>query len=264
MRGLLVGFFGLVALATSSNAQTVWQMPTEYPATAIPGEGVAMFAKLVTERSGGRLAIQPSFNAAMGIKSAEMILAVQQGKVPAADAFAGALGSVHALFGLSSLPFLATSVEAAQTLADAAARAIRKWWYPRPKVSTPRHGRRRHLVKGALATRRLNGMPSATRRKLDAGADAAGAKASILFCGSCRSEGWKRTAVFRRATAVRVVISGLITHFTEVNYAARCRLRPEARPMTRCQMISTHRADALRNRKAAWTRSARGSKEYAR
>jgi len=101
-------------------AQTVWEMPTEYPASAIPGEGVATFAKLVNERSGGRLTITPSFDAAKGIKSAAMVAAVQEGKVAAGDAFAGALGAVHPLFGLSSLPFLATSIEDARRLTDLA------------------------------------------------------------------------------------------------------------------------------------------------
>ncbi len=125
-------FIALVALglalhgAQPATAQTVWEMPTEYPASAIPGEGVATFAKLVNERSGGRLTIQPSFDAAKGIKSAGMIAAVQEGKVAAGDAFAGALGSVHPLFGLSSLPFLATSIEDAKRLTDLARPAYEK------------------------------------------------------------------------------------------------------------------------------------------
>ncbi|CAD5278655.1 TRAP-type C4-dicarboxylate transport system, substrate-binding protein [Bosea sp. 62] len=109
-----------LSLSPAAFAQTVWEMPTEYPASAIPGEGVATFAKLVNERSGGRLTIIPSFDAAKGIKSAGMVAAVQEGKVAVGDAFAGALGSVHPLFGLSSLPFLATSIEDARRLTDLA------------------------------------------------------------------------------------------------------------------------------------------------
>lgn len=112
--------------APAAIAQTVWEMPTEYPASAIPGEGVATFAKLVNERSGGRLTIVPSFDAAKGIKSAGMIAAIQDGKVAAGDAFAGALGAVHPLFGLSSLPFLAISIEDAKRLAEIAKPAYAK------------------------------------------------------------------------------------------------------------------------------------------
>jgi TRAP-type C4-dicarboxylate transport system substrate-binding protein len=119
MRSIIAGFvFSAVSLVSvaPAGAQTIWEMPTEYPATAIPGEGVATFAQLVNETSGGRLTIKPSFDAARGIKSAAMIAAVQKGEVAAGDAFAGALGAVDPLFGLSSLPFLATSIADARKL----------------------------------------------------------------------------------------------------------------------------------------------------
>lgn len=122
MRPLLVGLIALAGVlpAVAARAQAIWEMPTEYPASAIPGEGVAMFARLVSERSGGRLTIRPSFEAASGLKSAEMIAAVRDGRVQVADAFAGALAPVDPIFGLSSLPFLATSIEGARRLADLA------------------------------------------------------------------------------------------------------------------------------------------------
>ena len=116
----------LVASPAAAKAQTLWDMPTEYPANAIPGEGVAMFARLVTERSGGRLIVKPSFDAALGIKSAGLIAAVESGKVPVGDAFAGALAGVDPIFALSSLPFLATSVDEAWRLAAIARPAYEK------------------------------------------------------------------------------------------------------------------------------------------
>ncbi|MBN9455606.1 MAG: TRAP transporter substrate-binding protein [Bosea sp.] len=128
MRWLKAGFLvsGLVFGAGAALAQTSWEMPTEYPETAIPGEGVANFARLVNERAGGRLTVKPSFDAKRGIKSAQMIAAVQKGEVAAGDAFAGALGAVDPLFGLSSLPFLATSIDDARRLTDLARPAYEK------------------------------------------------------------------------------------------------------------------------------------------
>jgi len=129
MRAFIAGFLlstVSLTLATGAGAQTVWEMPTEYPASAIPGEGVATFAGIVNEKSGGRLTIKPSFDAARGIKSAAMIAAVQKGDVAAGDAFAGALGAVDPLFGLSSLPFLATSIAEARKLTDLARPAYDK------------------------------------------------------------------------------------------------------------------------------------------
>jgi TRAP-type C4-dicarboxylate transport system substrate-binding protein len=124
-RGIFIGLLALLA-ATHAGAQTRWEIATEYPASAMAGEGVAFFAKLVTERSGGRLTVMPSFDAAKGIKSAGMVAAVQEGRVQAGDAFGGALGPVHPLLALSSLPFVATSLEDARRLADVARPAYAK------------------------------------------------------------------------------------------------------------------------------------------
>lgn len=104
--------------ATASQAQTVWDMPTEYPATAMPGEGIATFAAAIEKRLGGKLVIRPSYSAEKGIKSAAMPAAVASGKVQAGDAFGGALGNAQAVFALPSLPFLATSVDEAKKLAQ--------------------------------------------------------------------------------------------------------------------------------------------------
>lgn len=117
---------GLVLLAAPATAQTVWRMPTEYPATAIAGEGVTHFARLVAERSGGRLVIQPSYDGSGGFKSAGMLTAVADGKIEAGDAFTGAVGAAYPIFGVSSLPFLVTSIDDAKQLADAARPAYEK------------------------------------------------------------------------------------------------------------------------------------------
>lgn len=120
LRGLALALAALAAMTGESRAQAIWRMPTEYPATAIPGEGVAFFAQAVATRSGGRLRIEPSFDAAAGIRSAGMLAAVREGRVEAGDAFAGALAGDDPVFGLSSLPFLAQSLNDARRLADLA------------------------------------------------------------------------------------------------------------------------------------------------
>jgi TRAP-type C4-dicarboxylate transport system substrate-binding protein len=70
--------------------------------------------------SAGRLAIQTSFDAAKGIRSADMLTALAAGRVQAGDAFAGALEAEDAIFALPSLPFLVTSIADARRLADLA------------------------------------------------------------------------------------------------------------------------------------------------
>ena len=117
--GVLAGAFLLLHPAAIC-AQTVWDMPTEYPANAMPGVGLTAFTKHVAELSAGKLTIKPSFDAASGIKSAGMLAAIAEGRVQAGDAFAGALEAEDPIFALPSLPFLVTSIADAKRLSDIA------------------------------------------------------------------------------------------------------------------------------------------------
>lgn len=95
-------------------------MPTEYPASAVSGEALADFAERVARLGSGRLTVRPSYDAALGLKSAEMVEAVRDGRIEAADAFGGGLAGTDPIFGLSSLPFVSNSVPQAKRLAEAA------------------------------------------------------------------------------------------------------------------------------------------------
>ncbi len=86
-----------------------WTIVTEYPASAISGEGVAFFAATATGFSGGALDVQSQFDAPGGLRSAAMLEAVANGTVTAADAFTGALSGAAAIFQLWALPFLTRS-----------------------------------------------------------------------------------------------------------------------------------------------------------
>jgi TRAP-type transport system periplasmic protein len=104
----------------TARAQTLWDMPTEYPQSAMPGLGVTTFARHVAELSAGKLLIHPSFDAAGGIRSADMLTAIAERRVQAGDAFAGSLEAEDPIFALPSLPFLVTSMADARRLADLA------------------------------------------------------------------------------------------------------------------------------------------------
>jgi TRAP-type C4-dicarboxylate transport system substrate-binding protein len=117
---LLAGALLLLFLPAAAHAQTVWDMPTEYPQSAMPGLGITTFAQHVAELSTGKLLIRPSFDATAGIRSAGMLAAVAEGRVQAGDAFAGSLEAEDAIFALPSLPFLVTSIADARRLADLA------------------------------------------------------------------------------------------------------------------------------------------------
>jgi TRAP-type C4-dicarboxylate transport system substrate-binding protein len=107
-------------LSLPAHAATTLQMTTEYPATSMPGLGISTFAEQVKEKSHGTIIVETSFDAAKGFKSADMVDAVQARKIDAADAFAGGLANKYPIFGVSSLPFLADSLDKARALRDAA------------------------------------------------------------------------------------------------------------------------------------------------
>ncbi|KAJ8134887.1 hypothetical protein OY671_011900, partial [Metschnikowia pulcherrima] len=100
----------------------------------MPGQGVSTFADSVRSKSAGQVVIDASFDAARGIKSGDMIDAVQARKVDAGDAFAGALASKYPSFGLSSSPFSADS--------SAKARASNKSARPAYEKSLAAHGQK--------------------------------------------------------------------------------------------------------------------------
>jgi TRAP-type C4-dicarboxylate transport system substrate-binding protein len=117
---MLAGALLLLLHPAAVRAQTVWNMPTEYPQSAMPGLGITTFAKHLSELSAGKLQIRPSFDASDGIRSAGMLAAIAEGRIQAGDAFAGALEAEDAIFALPSLPFLVTSIADARRLADLA------------------------------------------------------------------------------------------------------------------------------------------------
>ncbi len=98
----------------------IWTMATEYPANTVSGDGIALFAGHLADESGRRLTILPSYDAAFGLKSTEIVGAVGEGRLAAGCAFGGALGGIDPAFLLSSLPFVATSQEESRRLLDKA------------------------------------------------------------------------------------------------------------------------------------------------
>jgi TRAP-type C4-dicarboxylate transport system substrate-binding protein len=110
----------LTIAALPARATEAWRIVTEYPATAMPGEGVAAFAASATALSNGTLVVTPGFDAPGGLRSAAMLGAVADGKMTAADAFTGALAGAAPIFQLSALPFLtASSADTGKLLAAA-------------------------------------------------------------------------------------------------------------------------------------------------
>lgn len=128
---LPLSLLGVVAMlfsaAVGAQPATTLRITTEYPASSMPGLGVATFAERVAQKTGGKLVFATSFDAAAGFKSGDMVDAVQARKIDAADAFAGGVANKYPLFAVSSLPFLADSLPRAEALLKAARPAYERF-----------------------------------------------------------------------------------------------------------------------------------------
>ena len=116
---MLTAVLLLLLLPAFASAQAIgWKMANEYPATSIQGEADARFARDVAERTGGRIQIVHQYDAASGFRSKDMVEAIARGAVPIGNTYMGALGALDPVFLLPSLPFLATTTEQGQALAE--------------------------------------------------------------------------------------------------------------------------------------------------
>src|SRR5260221_4226708 len=111
---VLAAALALSAAPASAQAPVTWRMTTEYPQNNISGIGIVTFARLVSDRTGGLVTVTPAFDNALKITSGEMPRAAREGRIEAGDAFSGPLSSLDPVFGLSTLPFMVQSVEAAR------------------------------------------------------------------------------------------------------------------------------------------------------
>lgn len=120
MRVLATVAVSLAGAAIGHGHGEQWALANEYPATSLPGEGDAYFAKIVADKLHGKLSVVTMPDAKLGYKSREQLKAVAEGKVAMANTFGGAIGDEHPIFGLSSLPFVAGDISQARRLYEAA------------------------------------------------------------------------------------------------------------------------------------------------
>lgn len=105
-------------MAAGAQAQTKWDMPTPYPATNFHTENIAEFAKEVDAASGGKLKIAVHANGSL-YKLPEIKRAVQSGQVPIGEILLSALVNEDPVYGVDSVPFLATGYKDAWKLYQA-------------------------------------------------------------------------------------------------------------------------------------------------
>lgn len=118
----LAAAFALAALGTA-HAQTKWDMPTPYPPTNFHTENVVQFAGDVDKATNGKLKIQVHPGASL-FKAPEIKRAVQGGQAQIGEILISGYSNEDPIFGVDSVPFLATSFKDAEKLWKASRKAI--------------------------------------------------------------------------------------------------------------------------------------------
>ena len=111
---------GLLAGASMALAQEKWDLVNEYGPTSVHAQTADKFIEVLKNKSGGKIEITAHHGASLGYKSADQFDAVGDGAVQVASSFIGPWAGINPVFLLTSLPFLAPTVEDAWALYEAA------------------------------------------------------------------------------------------------------------------------------------------------
>jgi TRAP-type C4-dicarboxylate transport system substrate-binding protein len=121
MRNFVLAFANLIlagGLASAASAQTQWDLPTNYAAGVFHTKNIAQFAADVDKATGRSLKIAVHPGGAM-IKHGEIKRAVSDGKVAAGEILISLAADEVPVYGVDSIPFLATGYDGARKLYDA-------------------------------------------------------------------------------------------------------------------------------------------------
>ncbi len=116
---------GLLIGVGSAAAAERWDMPLAYPATNFHSQNADAFAQCVNASSKGELEIVTHPNGSL-FAGNDIKRAVQTGQAPIGERLLSAHANENAVFGFDSVPFLATSFEAAEKLWTAARPELEK------------------------------------------------------------------------------------------------------------------------------------------
>jgi TRAP-type C4-dicarboxylate transport system substrate-binding protein len=102
-------------ITSVASAQTKWDMPTPYPDGNFHTKNVAMFAADVAKATNGSLTITVH-SAGSLFKHGEIKRAVRQGTAPIGEALESLASNEAPVYGIDSVPFLATGYDASKKL----------------------------------------------------------------------------------------------------------------------------------------------------
>jgi|SRR5689334_876522 TRAP-type C4-dicarboxylate transport system substrate-binding protein len=118
MKNLTLAFVPFVfacSLAGAASAQSQWDLPTNYASSAFHTKNIVEFAADIEKATGGSLKIAVH-SGGTKIKHAEIKPAVREGKVPAGEILISLAANEAPVYGIDSIPFLATGYDEARRL----------------------------------------------------------------------------------------------------------------------------------------------------
>src|ERR1044071_710026 len=110
---------GVLALTATASAQTKWNLPSAYPNDNPHVENLNAFAKDVAAATGGKLQIAVHGGASL-FKGPEIKRAVASGQAQIGESLISIYENEDPIYGIDSVPFLATSFPQAMKLWQAA------------------------------------------------------------------------------------------------------------------------------------------------
>lgn len=116
-RSMFVATALSVCFAGTALAET-WDMPTPYPDTTFHTQNVRQFAEDVAKATDGKLTINVHSGGSL-FKHPEIKNAVRGGQVPVGEFLLSNIANENPVYGVDSVPFLATDYAAAKKLWDA-------------------------------------------------------------------------------------------------------------------------------------------------
>jgi TRAP-type C4-dicarboxylate transport system substrate-binding protein len=115
LKSLAFAAFAVAALAVPAGAQTQWDMPTPYPDGNFHTKNVMQFAADVEKATNGSLKITVHAAGSL-IKHPDIKRSVRQGTTPIGEILESLAANEAPVYGLDSLPFLATGYDGAKKL----------------------------------------------------------------------------------------------------------------------------------------------------
>jgi TRAP-type C4-dicarboxylate transport system substrate-binding protein len=236
---LLAGLPIALATARPGAAQgALWTMATEYPANTVSGDAIAFFAGRLAAESAHRLTVLPSYDAAFGLKSADIPGAIRDGRLAAGCSFGGALGGIDPLFLLSSLPFVATRPEESRKLLDKAlplyarrfAREGQRLLYAAPWPPSGLWAKKPIVLPSDMVALRL-GVHDAAGVEVFRAAKADAVNLSLAEVGPRIASGSVQAVLSSVEGGMHAKLWKHLPHFTEIGYAVPLSFATLATPL---------------------------------